>query len=245
MCTVSVIPLGAGFRLVTNRDESPERAPALPPEWREVGGVRAVWPIDGAAGGTWVAAGEQGLALALLNVNLLQSGGEPGPGPERRLSRGEIIPRLIASASAGEAAAGLARLELERYEPFRLVAVDAANGVRVVESRWDARSLESREFPAGPACFVSSGLGDRLVEPRLPLFAEMVASAGAFAEQQDAFHAHRWPERPEISVMMDRGAARTVSVTRVAVRPVPGGGRFEIDMRHEAVAGDRPAACRG
>lgn len=247
MCTVTVIQLAdGGYRLVTSRDESPDRPRATPPRWRDrvAGDARAIWPIDGLAGGTWVAAGEHGLALTLLNGNLRDPG--PRPSEDRRLSRGGIIPRLIGLADAGKATEALGRLELERFEPFRLVAMDAGAGtgesVRIIESLWDGRSLSTVALGAGPACFASSGLGDWLAQPRLPLFEELVVDAGPTPAAQDEFHEHRWPDRPEISVLMERGDARTVSITRVHVRPGRRG-RFEVSMDHETIGAE--PVCRG
>ena len=242
MCTVTVIQLeGGGFRLVTNRDESPGRPAATLPVWHEgVGGkTRAIWPTDGLAGGTWVAAGEHGLALTLLNGNL----GTRAilPDPTRRQSRGILIPRLIGSPDALTAHKALSGFELDRFEPFRLVAADATAGLRIVESFWDGCSLQTTDLGPGPACFASSGLGDEQVQPRIPLFAELVVAAGATPAAQDRFHRHQWPDRPEISVLMERAEARTVSITRVEVRPrtsSPGKrGGFTVTMASEPVGG--------
>ena len=53
--------------VVMNRDERRDRAPARPPRrWRGAdGGFTA--PVDGDAGGTWIAAKDSGVVLALLN----------------------------------------------------------------------------------------------------------------------------------------------------------------------------------
>lgn len=246
MCTVTIIPMhdGAGYRLVTNRDERPTRERALAPRWvpEVLPGVRALWPIDGLAGGTWVGAHEGGLSLAILNANLPDPG--PTPHPSRRLSRGGVIPRVISSRSAPEVVERLPGIEIERFDPFRLVAVHAEHdgGVRVIETIWDCRSLRSVDLGDAPACFASSGMGDHLVEPRLVLFEEMVVRPGATPERQDAFHAHRWPDRPQISVMMERRGAQTISVTALGVEPAPGVGyRLAMDYRPLApglVAGD-------
>lgn len=235
MCTVTIIQLdGGGFRLVTNRDESPDRAREIPPAWRGYvrGEHRGIWPIDGRAGGTWVAAAEHGLAVAVLNRNLRSAPALPRR--SERLSRGVLIPRLIGQPDAVEAAEALRGFELARFQPFRLVGADCEAGGRVVDSVWDGRSLTTVELSASPVCFASSGLGDHLVRCRLPLFEEMVVGPGATPEAQDRFHEHRWPEHPELSVLMERGVARTVSITRVEVRP-GGGGRFAVSMEHEPV----------
>lgn len=248
MCTVTIIELPeGGFRVVESRDESPLRPRATPPRWvnNVAGDARAIWPIDGLAGGTWIAAGEHGLVLTVLNVNLADP---PRPSEDRRLSRGGVIPRLIGTPDARAASAALAKLELDRFDPFRLVATDAHDGLRIIENRWDGETLSTVELGAGPACFASSGLGDEHVEPRLPLFEEMVVRPGASPELQDDYHAHRWPDRPEISVMMDRPGACTVSVTTVEVRPSEGrsGRPFSIEMDYEPVdAADEAVAGAG
>ena len=44
-----------------------------------------------------------------------------------------------------------------------------------------------------------------------------LAATEAQVERQQAFHAHRWPDRPEVSVLMTRRDARTVSRTAIEV----------------------------
>lgn len=233
MCTLTIIPWKTGFRLVTNRDESRRRAPARLPREVSVGGVGAVWPTDPLGGGTWVAVSERGLALSVLNLN---------PRPARELerrpddeSRGLLIPSLIASESAERAMEELGTLNLARYMPFTLVAAD---GERLLSARWDREELRVSSRSLGPACFVSSGLGDEVVAARLPLFTEMVAARGWAADAQDAFHAHAWADGLERSVLMSREDARTVSRTVV-----------EVDarcasMRYEDLVSDE-SACVG
>jgi hypothetical protein len=65
-----------------------------------------------------------------------------------------------------------------------------------------------------PRCLASSGLGDHLVQCRLPLFREMVVPDPT-QENQRAFHIHQWPDKLEYSVLMSRENARTASVTSV------------------------------
>ncbi len=221
MCTLTVINLKTdegklGYRLVMNRDELRTRSRAQPPEWREVEGVRAIWPVDPDGGGTWIAAAETGLTLALVNANP-----EPKPAlPDDPISRGLIIPRLIASEGIEGVVDGFETIEVERYAPFRLVVVDLAEGESGIEPRiavvdWNRQELAIETHLDGPICMVSSGLGDSVVEPRLGLYEEMLAGAGLSVANQDRFHAHKWGDRPELSVLLNRELARTVSVTAV------------------------------
>lgn len=230
MCTVSIITLdetdsvfGSGFRVVCNRDESRRRPPAAHPKWRDIGAGpgRAIWPMDLEAGGTWIAASQTGLVLCLLNLN-------PEPpvelrGPAHIRSRGLVIPHLLGAKSLAACAGELARMPLRHYAPFRLIGVEMASegriaGPPVLEARWDRTQLSVAWHPELPLCFVSSGLGDARVVPRLGLFEELVAEPGPSADRQDEFHRHVWPERTELSVLMSRAEARTVSITTLEVR---------------------------
>lgn len=249
MCTVSVISLAsaqphlagdAGFRLVVNRDEQRDRPPALQPRWRTVGeedSRRALWPIDPRGGGTWVGASETGLVLSLLNLNP----DVPPMLPAQLVSRGAIIPRLLSAADPEGVLRRLERLELERFAPFRLVvaAPDRAGrfwggGFTLHEATWDRERLSTRRVTSAPACFASSGLGDSRVTGRLELFDELVGRAPG-ADAQDRFHRHCWPGREEVSVLMSREDARTVSVTVVEVRPRSTVNGAQVRMNYRSV----------
>jgi hypothetical protein len=182
-----------------------------------------VLPIDPVSGGTWVAANSAGLALALLNVN------RPGlGGGEARRSRGTILPELLACAGPDEARRRAELLRPEDFAPFRLVLAGAG---LVVEGLSDGVAIHwSRRRLAGPLLWTSSGLGDHRVEgPRRRLF-ERALAARPTPQAQDAFHNHRWPGRPHLSVRMSRPDARTVSYTVVEVAP----GR--VSMNYSALA---------
>jgi Transport and Golgi organisation 2 len=211
MCTVTVIPLGhaGGFRVACNRDERRTRPPARPPEVRGFGPRRGVMPVDPEAGGTWVAANDAGLVLTLLNYNTT-----PPARPAAPASRGLIIPSLLECETAEEAAGRGADLVVSEFQPFRLVMLDR-NGCAELTSDGRELALCRHSLKAGPLLFTSSGLGDDLVAgPRRELFFRTMANAPD-AAGQDAFHRHRWPGRPEVSVCMSRGDASTVSFTVV------------------------------
>lgn len=247
MCTLSVIPLGDpldGFRVVCNRDESRERPEALPPRRSVIGSRGVIAPIDPAGGGTWIAASEAGTVLALLNLN--RPGTRWPQPPDGVRSRGLVIPGIVGAGRVGAVMKRLEGLGLGCYWPFRLVGIELDDGNRgrglvVAEACWDGRTLGVTWHRSGPLCFVSSGLGDRVVAPRLDLFETMVVARGCSDVEQDAFHGHAWPDRPEISVMMSRSEARTVSVTTVEVL----GGKPEprVAMTYEPV-GERLEAIR-
>ncbi|MFZ4576451.1 MAG: NRDE family protein [Phycisphaerales bacterium] len=232
MCTASLITryeTEPGYRFVFNRDELRSRATGEPPKWREFGPVRAICPRDPDAGGTWIATSDRGLTLAVTNLN-------PTPGPVipdgvKLRSRGSIVPMLITATGASEAVSLVRSDDLEAFAPFRLLAVEAAHdGILLLEARWDREHWVVQKRSELPTCFASSGLGDDRVESRRALFRHLQVRTPA---DQDRFHAHRWPDRPETSVMMSRADARTVSVTTVEVmRRRPG---FDIRMEYRSV----------
>lgn len=212
MCTVTIITTPDGFRLVTNRDERRTRPLAIAPTLRSLGGRPALSPTDPLGGGTWVAATDAGLVYTVLN-------GNPSPMPalparELLVSRGLIIPRIAGASTIAEAINLTENLPLERLAPFRLIATD---GRTTVEAWWARETLSLSRRGAGPSCWASSGLGDALVQVRLPLFRELVVDAGATPDAQDAFHRHQWPDNTRLSVRMDREDARTASRTTVEV----------------------------
>lgn len=212
MCTVSVIAYPRTLRMVVSRDELRTRRIAEPPRWRTLASeTRATWPTDADTGGTWVAANTAGLVVTLLNVNVPEI---ELPPRESLTSRGLLIPPLLSLHDADAVADQVSRLDLNRYAPFRVIAVDR-EAAKIVSLRWD-RSLLEKEWHALPGCFVSSGLGDALVRPRLQLFDQLVRTKPN-AESQDAFHRHTWTDRPEVSVLMARPDARTVSITTIEV----------------------------
>ena len=223
MCTVTLVPLiaphgdRAGFRLATNRDESRQRPAALPPEARVFGPRHALLPRDPTGGGTWVAVNDAGLAFTLLNRNPGDMRGVTFP---NRLSRGTIIPALLDAADLAAVRSRLGTLTPDRYAPFRLIACD---GLACLEALGEADTLTLQAHALDrPLMFTSSGLGDALVEPpRRALFDGWFSQdPHEWPAQQDAFHRHRWPDRPELSVCMSRDDARSVSLTAVAVTAV-------------------------
>jgi uncharacterized protein with NRDE domain len=231
MCTVSIISTAGRVRLASNRDERRNRAPALAPREVSSGRTRALMPIDPESGGTWIAASDAGLAIALLNVT-------PDPpaasaaGPLR--SRGGIIPQLLHLRRVEEVAEAALAIDWQAYGGFRLVVSDRERAAEVVPS---AGAATWHDLSA-PVMFTSSGLGDHLVQqPRAALFARLTRRASSLAAAQDRFHAHRWRTRPEISVRMSRTDATTVSTTVVLI------GAGKVSMRYRALMEGAAAAA--
>jgi hypothetical protein len=217
MCTVSAIALPAGgFRIACNRDELLTRPQALPPAFRRFGDQHAVFPVDLVSDGTWIAVNDAGLAMTLLNCNPPQRSSSAEL--KTRESRGGLIPSLLHCTSAEQAADLADAIAPFAYPPFRLVLIDREAWAEFKSDGWTLEST-SGAFDGAPLLWTSSGLGDALVDhPRRELFDRMIRIADACPLRQDAFHAHQWPARPQISVMMQRSDARTVSQTVIEVQ---------------------------
>ena len=212
MCTVSVIPTADGFRVACNRDERRVRTAATAPRIRSVAGRQSVWPCDPQGGGTWIGANDAGLVAALLNRR------GSAALASATTSRGLLIPALLTlddiDAAAERAAEELAGMR--RFEPFTLVMIQHRM-VSVVDHGVDSNTIATQPL-SRPLLFTSSSLGDHLADgPRRQLFADLVESNVNPLAGQAAFHRHRWHDRPEISVQMERDDAVTVSRTVIDV----------------------------
>ena len=229
MCTVTFLPLPAcgGFLLATNRDESPARGEALPPEQHERSGVSLLAPIDPDAGGTWVAVDERGRALCVLN------GDRPparAPRPDAP-SRGLMLLELMADPRA----ASVRRVLEERRvrgslleKPFKLLVAEPGDAPCVTRIEWDGlRLVEDRA--AGPALYVSSTFEpDEVAARRGAAFRDLAArlaslrapDPASLREAQAAWHSAHAPGAPggdAFSVCMHRADARSRSLTVVQV----------------------------
>jgi Transport and Golgi organisation 2 len=252
MCTLTIIPCdvdsgprsrdgrqAAGVRMACNRDESRLRASALAPQLRRFAERQALMPVDPVSDGTWIAASDAPLAMALMNVYA-----EPIKSVEQLIesrlragaSRGTIIPHALAADNVGEALKRARDLELAQFEPFRLVIVGRHQFAQVV---WSAGRLDVTPVTPmdRPLFFTSSGLGDAVVaNPRRELFDEYFVAGADWPAAQDAFHRHVWPGRELASVWMTRPEARTVSLTVVEMGPQ------DVRMRYYARPNDDSSA---
>ncbi|MEY4119058.1 MAG: hypothetical protein RLZZ116_2386 [Planctomycetota bacterium] len=232
MCTLSIIVTALGeFTLGFNRDEKPRRDEGAP----TTRGARRSYiaPIDLASGGTWIAVNDAGIAFALLNRS------EPRVGDAAAgLSRGRIVPSVAECGDFAEIERELRAIASAFSRGFVFVATD---GHSVLEGVGTGGRVEIAVSPLHrPFMRASSGLGDHLVQPpRAELFEARVAAAEAVSlpEAQRDFHAHCWGDRRHLSVLMDRGEARTVSQTFVRVD------RARVELVHALRVGEGFAAA--
>jgi hypothetical protein len=208
------------LRVVFSRDEQRTRLPGIPPEVVVRGDRRVLMPRDGTAGGTWVAANDAGVVFALLNLNAGRARAPGGPAttvaPLR--TRGAVITDLVDANTAAEALDRTFAIDPGAFLPFRVLACDRQGSWMETVSTGITirRSLQPLD---APLMRTSSGLGDEVViAARRRLFHRTLGRAGVTsAAAQDGFHRHQWAGAGELSVLMSRPDARTVSITTVEV----------------------------
>lgn len=219
MCTLTVITAGDGdarcVRLECNRDESRLRPGAKPPELRTCGDRQVLMPVDPISDGTWIGVSDAPLVAVLMNVYIAQAEPVADILPRTRplVSRGTIIPHVLAARDLAGAVQRFNELQPRDFEPFRLILVDRTHWLEIV---WSAEQLSIDPLRPldEPLFFTSSGLGDDIVaRPRRKLFDEMLQPGADLPAAQDAFHRHVWPGREYASVWMTRPEARTQSIT--------------------------------
>jgi hypothetical protein len=232
MCTVSFLPNAQGFYLAMNRDEKRTRSIATPPSIVDLATRRAIFPRESPGGGTWVAANDAGICLALINWHRVER--EP---TRDIISRGQVVRDLAEKSSADEIASGVMKLPLRKLRPFRLIAIVPFEK-SVTEWRWNLEWLTARNHDWQSQHWFSSGLDERRAElERAKVCASSVArgsdsgkhespprreragvtAAGYSLKWLRQLHRSHAPARGPFSICMHRPDATTVSYTEVAV----------------------------
>lgn len=210
MCTLTCCAVPGGFVVHMNRDELRTRAPGSPPQVVDLGGIRAVCPIDAEHGGTWIGANEHGVVVALLN-------GDPetlrGTGPWR--TRGHVALAALATKSAAAAASFVAAVDPAVHRPFSLFAIDRTEVALVVEAAAEGMRVSKLSLPAILAS--SSVAHHTAIASRAAQFQGWLDGCENVDQRLAAFHGTHAPVRGPLSVCMHRDDACTVSATRVQV----------------------------
>jgi Transport and Golgi organisation 2 len=214
MCTVSFIPKERGFYLAMNRDEKRSRATALPPAIVDLAERRAIFPRE-SNGGTWIAANDAGVCLALINWHRI----ERKPAGDI-ISRGEVTKALAGKSCSTDIADAIAALTLRKLRPFRLIAVVPSEQT-VTEWRWNLECLAARAHPWKAQHWFSSGFDERKteIERRGVCVASHDRQLPAGVAWLRRLHRSHAPEPGPFSICMHRADAGTVSYTEVAVSP--------------------------
>jgi hypothetical protein len=212
MCTVTFIARQRGYCLGMNGDEKLTRPTGLPPKKKKVDGRAVISPSE-PGGGTWIAVNDHGATLALINWYSITArvGG-------KAVSRGEVIHSVSTASSPEFAGAALARLPINRINPFRLIGFfPATRGI--VEWRWDLKRLVRKNQRWKSQQWISSGFDELTAQSvRGKTFHRALRqySAGSLDWLRRLHRSHA-PQAGPFSTCMHRADAATVSYTEVAV----------------------------
>jgi hypothetical protein len=205
-----------GYEVFFNRDERRSRKPALPPAIRTGKVGRFIAPLDGDFGGSWLAANEHGLSLALENgyTDLDDMAHEP---PEGFTSRGLLLTALAGVRSGDEAIRRVSGGDLYKYRSFLLAVFDPDG--RGVLARWTRGRLSvDRELDPSVPLVSSAFETDDVRQSRTELFRRMLDATGPDPTALHlAYHASHEPDKGPYSPCMHRPEARTVSFSHIQV----------------------------
>ena len=210
MCTVTTIPLnGNKIVLTSNRDESKAR-PTLSPTATAIGNSQVYFPKDLEAGGTWIAAGNQGRICCLLNGAFVKH--------KRHLpyakSRGQV---LLDAFNYANILDFFEEVKLNKIEPFTLVVIDQKD---LYEFRWDAKEKHLKKLNINePHIWASATLySDETRAQRTKWFSRFLEKNNNISPQTIYdFHSSKHGTDPENDVVMTRTkkGLQTVSITQI------------------------------
>ncbi|WP_205511310.1 NRDE family protein [Longitalea arenae] len=211
MCTVTFIPVRDNIYITSNRDEKHWRSNALPPGIHAGQSGNLLFPKDGDAGGTWIAAHENGHAIVFLNGAFVRH----TPQPPYRKSRGLILLDLLDDAT--DPVQRFKEISLDGIEPFTAVVWMG----RLFECRWDGEKKHMTPLAAtAPHIWSSATLYDeKVVKKRKSWFNKWLQKHPA-PTPDDILHFHQFTGDGDAhnDLRMNRnGQVFTVSVTQLAL----------------------------
>ena len=212
MCTVTFIARKTGYALGMNRDEQLSRVVGLPPAKKTINGCALLAPSE-PGGGTWIALNDAGITFALINWYSITARvkGET-------VSRGKVVNAACAAKTPDVTAATLARLPLQRINPFRLIGVFPVTS-EIIEWRWDLKNLARQKHQWQNQQWISSGFDEpaaQRVRSRTFRAALKQNSVGNL-DWLRRLHRSHTPQSGPFSTCMHRTGAATVSYTEVAI----------------------------
>jgi hypothetical protein len=211
MCTVTYIPVKDTVFLTSNRDEKNLRSSALAPEIFSFDSGKILFPKDGDAGGTWIAAHENGNVIIFLNGGLKAH----TPEPPYRKSRGLVLLDIFDHASPFN---NFVSAELDNIEPFTAIIFDNNH---LFECRWDGTKKHHKELDKTvPHIWSSVTLyNEEIIKKRNNWFNSWLAK-NIEPSQEDILHFHQFTGDGDSynDLRMNRnGKVYTVSVTSISV----------------------------
>lgn len=212
MCTLTYLPLSdEQFIITTNRDESPKRPLAEFPAFHAVESRNIMFPKDPQAGGTWIAAADNGTSVCLLNGAF-----EPHEHqPPYKMSRGLVLKEAVECINPEEF---IKNFDFSGIEPFTLVMLFHQPHLRLMTFRWDGNQKHTTENdPEQPQIWASAQLYNKqAIENREKWFSEWLGKHKEFSSENiKQFHQNAGSGDLQNDMVMDRGIVKTVCITQV------------------------------
>ena len=232
MCTVTYIPTKDNIYLTSNRDEKSWRTDALTPAVYHFESGKMIFPKDGDAGGTWIAAHENGNIVIFLNGGLKAH----KPTPPYRKSRGLVLLSILDHHAPYNC---FLDINLNGIEPFTAIIRD--NGA-LFECRWDGSEKHHQKTdPQIPHIWSSVTLyDDEIREKRKKWFEDWIATNNA-PSGNDILHFHQFTGDGDAhnDLMMNRdGKVFTVSITSIEISD-SGINMNYVDLKNEQLYSGR------
>ncbi|MBC7849424.1 MAG: NRDE family protein [Chitinophagaceae bacterium] len=211
MCTVTFIPAREQIYLTSNRDEKKWRQDAVTPTVYEHPSGKVLFPKDPDAGGTWIAAHENGNAIVFLNGGLTAH----IPQPPYRKSRGLILLDLIEGSTPYNS---FRAIKLTEIEPFTAVIWDDQH---LFECRWDGNQKHTIQIDHKvPQIWSSVTLYDAPTISKRNRWFDKWLAAHPEPTQDQILHFHQFTGDGDANndLLMNRdGQVFTVSVTSLQI----------------------------
>lgn len=213
MCTVSWCNRPDGYTLFFNRDESRDRALAMPPSIGSSASTHYICPKDPQGGGTWLLVNEHGLTIGLLNYYEAATSYQPID-PK---SRGALPLRFSECTTLAGAKSAALKEDFKPYPPLHLLVVDSTGSALLMT--WDGRQKyisypTTDDLPISTSAFKA----DEVVLARKAQLKTVLESQKNHLTALETFHSSELPLPTAHAVLMTRPDAKTVSICRVDVR---------------------------
>ena len=211
MCTVSFVRVNDTVIITSNRDEHIQRENATAPDFHQLQNKKVIFPKDARAGGTWFAAGNNGVVSVLLNGAFKKHIAQP---PYRK-SRGLILLEII---EADEPLSFFKTIDLDNIEPFTMVLHQPG---LLHELRWDGNAKHEKMLEiTGNYIWSSATLyTDEVIEYRKNLFDSFIHSSAAItADTIHDFHASNNGDDENGFVISRQTGMKTFSITQAVVQ---------------------------
>jgi hypothetical protein len=212
MCTVTFIPVNNTVYLSSNRDEKMRRSLAVPPKVYSSPLGNLLFPRDADAGGTWIAARDNGNAIVFLNGGFVAH----APMPHYGKSRGLILLDLLNEPEPVDA---FNSLELDLIEPFTAITW---SDQQLHECRWDGQEKHCTQLNIKkPHIWSSVTLYDPQTINKRESWFESWIKTHLQPSQNDILHFHEFTGDGDAGndlKMQREGKVSTVSISSLAIR---------------------------